>query len=257
MLKKQFKYLIVALGFALPLVTFAQQDYYLNLIEKGNNLYQNGFYDSAFSAYVEVETAGLQSFNLYYNLGNTAFKLNNLPTAILYYEKAAKINPQNPDLQHNLAQANAQIVDKIESIPPFFITTAIKDAAYFFTATQWAWVNIFWFLVAIIAIAGYLRIKKINLKVYSFYLAILALLLWSSSLYFGFKKYHLETNSNQAIIFQPSLTVKSEPSLNSTDLFVVHQGTKITILEQADTWCKISLADGNVGWVKTDTFQKI
>lgn len=90
-----------------------------------------------------------------------------------------------------------------------------------------------------------------------FYAGLIGLLLFFITLYFGVKKYNLETNNSDAIVFEPSLTVKSEPSENSTELFLLHEGTKISILDSTDNWHKISLPDGNIGWIKSETFRII
>ena len=90
-----------------------------------------------------------------------------------------------------------------------------------------------------------------------FYSGLIGLLLFFITLYFGVKKYNLETNNSNAIVFEPSLTVKSEPSENSTELFLLHEGTKISILDSTDSWHKISLPDGNIGWIKSETFRII
>ena len=90
-----------------------------------------------------------------------------------------------------------------------------------------------------------------------FYAALFSLVLSLTTIFFGIKKYNLETNNSNAIVFEPSLTVKSEPSENSTELFLLHEGTKISILDSTDNWHKISLPDGNIGWIRSETFRII
>jgi len=255
MLKKLYK---IALFFVLlPLFSQGQEDYYDNLMIQGNELYTEALYDSAINVYAEIEVAGLESFNLYFNIGNCAFKLNDLPTAILYYEKAAKIKPNDKDLNHNLNLANAQIVDKIEPIPQFFISRWIINISETFPSGIWAIFNLFFFLIFCISVGFYYKSLKPSLKITAFYIAFFGLIFSLITVVFGYNKFDLETNNNSAIIFQPSLTVKSEPSDNSTELFLLHEGTKISILDSTESWNKISLPDGNIGWIKSETFRII
>lgn len=255
MLRKLYNiFLVLAL---LPLASFGQGEYYNNLMAKANDLYSQSLYDSAITVYSEIEGSGLESFNLYYNKGNCAFKLNDLPSAILYYEKASKLKPNDKDLIHNLSLANAQIVDKIEPLPPFFISKWIVDSAELLHSNYWAILNLIFFIVFCLSAGFYYKISKPSLKVMGFYSGLIGLLLFFITLYFGVKKYNLETNNSDAIVFEPSLTVKSEPSENSTELFLLHEGTKISILDSTDNWHKISLPDGNIGWIKSETFRII
>lgn len=255
MLKKLYNiFLVLAL---LPIASFGQVDYYSNLMTKANNLYSQSIYDSAISVYSEIESSGLESFNLYYNKGNCAFKLNDLPTAILYYEKASKLKPNDKDLTHNLSLANAQIVDKIEPLPPFFISKWIIEFAEILHSNYWAILNLLFFFIFCVSASFYYKTSKISLKVMGFYAALFSLVLSLTTIFFGIKKYNLETNNSNAIVFEPSLTVKSEPSENSTELFLLHEGTKISILDSTDNWHKISLPDGNIGWIRSETFRII
>lgn len=255
-MKKQFNILVFIFSL-LALPTLGQSNYYQNTFEKANSYYAKGKYDSAITYYQEIERAGLASFELYFNIGNTAFKLNNLPLAILNYERASKIQSNDKDLKHNLDLANDQITDKIEAIPKFFLYEWISNLSNSMKSSNWAWLNLILFFLFLISLSVYLRIKSTSLKVFSFYGALFSLFLVFVSLALGIQRYQFETNNKSAIVFQPSLTVKSEPSENSTDLFLLHEGTKIKILEATESWSKISLPDGNVGWVKSTTFEII
>src|SRR5690606_33374954 len=116
----------------------AQNNYYENLFEKANVLYDQAQYDSSAQLYFQIYSSGFTSFELFYNLGNASFKRNHLPEAILYYEKAKKLKPLHPDLLFNLDMANAQIVDKIKPVPKFFVTEFWENQSFWFTPNQWA-----------------------------------------------------------------------------------------------------------------------
>lgn len=228
-----------------------------NLLEAGNQAYSSAKYTEAVSQYESVLGSGLESAGLYFNLGNAYFKLNNIPSAILYYEKAAKLDPTDENIKFNLALANSRIIDKMEPLPEFFLKTWWKSLMSTFSSDKWAKIGVASFILILIAIAVFIISGSILLRKISFWSGTLLFGLMALSIIFSIGEYRAYSKHDSAIIFTPTVTVKSSPSVSSVDLFVIHEGTKVYISDRVEGWTEVRLANGDVGWVKTDTFRTI
>lgn len=225
--------------------------------ELANKSYLDGNFEKAKEYYLEIENNGYKFFELYYNLGNTFFKLGDIPSAILYYERAKRINPSDPDLNFNLEYANTKIVDKIEPLGEFFLVKWYKDVKNLFSSDGWAYIFIvsIW-IIALLAILFFIS-YNLTVRKISFVSGIILILASLFILHFSISKRNEELDRNQAIIFVPSVYVKSSPDLSSTDLFILHEGTKVVILDKVSNWIKIQIADGNEGWIEQDKVEVI
>ncbi|MCK9398484.1 MAG: tetratricopeptide repeat protein [Bacteroidales bacterium] len=228
-----------------------------SLIEAGNQSYSSTDYTSAISQYESVLESGMESSSLYFNLGNAYFKLNNIPAAILYYEKARKLDPTDENIQFNLDLANSRIIDKMEPLPEFFLRTWWKSARDTFSSDRWAKIGVIGFILALVALTLFIVSVSIFLRKISFWSGILLLVLMLVSLIFSIEGYRDYSRHNSAIIFTPTVTVKSSPNDASVDLFVIHEGTKVLITDLVEGWSEVRLANGHVGWVKTEAFRLI
>lgn len=218
-------------------------------VELANNFYNQAIYDSALMQYQSVLDAGFESANLYYNMGNTYFKLKDIPSAILYYEKALKINPSDEDILHNLNIANAMIVDKIEVIPQLFFKIWWHTFYTMLPADTWAWISVFLFILTLAAAFMYLKANLSTIRKIAFFSGIILLFLTVASFGLASQKYYYTQQINEAIVFAPTITVKSSPTETSVDLFVLHEGTKVFLLDKTSGWQKIRIANGSVGWL--------
>jgi tetratricopeptide (TPR) repeat protein len=216
---------------------------------KANDLYAAGNYREAATYYSMIEASGEVSADLFYNIGNACFKQNILSKAILYYERAIKLRPGDPDITHNLTLANAMTVDKIEAVPEFFIFTWIKDIRHSAGADTWAWLSIILFTLCLLLFVLFFFAHNITLRKFSFFLSILILLgSMLCGIFAHYQKKELHDTST-AIITPAVITVKSSPDTSGKDLFILHEGTKVVILETLGEWQCIRLADGKQGWI--------
>lgn len=228
-----------------------------SLWEQANKFYIEGNFDQAIEIYQKINKSGYESAELYYNLGNTYYKFNVYPKAILYYEKALQLSPNDKDIQYNLELTNRYVVDKIEKIPTFFITEWIAGIRNLFSSDKWALISISSFVLSLLFITLYLISRKYNLKKLSFWMTFLFLILFLSAFYFSFKQKQFILNDDTAIVMSPSVTIKSSPDISGTDIFVLHEGTKVWILDQISDWLEIKLSDGTKGWLKTSDLEVI
>ena len=172
--------------------------------------------------------------------------------AIYYYEKALKLDPSNEEVQTNLAIANHAIVDKIEPVPQSFIVKFWCNTRALLSGDQWAWCSIAFFALLLVSAFLFLRSRKIGVRKLGFFAGIVFLLVFGLSVVFAAQQKYAYENQDQAIIMAPTVTVKSSPNAASVDLFVLHEGTKVTVLESSDGWNKVRIANGSVGWLEVD-----
>lgn len=220
--------------------------------EQANAAYNAGSYDTAVVMYQKIIDADMESVPVYYNMGNAYYKLHNYPMAIYNYEKALKLDPSNDDVQTNLAIANLAIVDKIEPMPQPFYVRWWQSARARLSGDQWAWCSIAFFALLLVALFMFLRSRRIGVRKLGFFGGIVFLVVFAVSVVFAAQLKQAAFNHDQAIVMAPTATVKSTPNESSVDLFVLHEGTKVTILETSNGWNKVRIANGSLGWLEAD-----
>ncbi len=235
----------------------AQGQEFDETLKKANSVYDQGLYDSAIVLYSSVLLANMESPKLYYNLGNAYFKNSNLPKAILYFEKARKLAPNDEDIEYNLNIANSMIVDKIERVPEMFYKHWWKYFYNMFNADTWTFLSLLIWTIFIVVLGFFILSKNRRSKKLTFYLASLFLFASIASFGLASQKYYYTKENKEAIIFTPTITIKSSPTKGSVDLFVVHEGTKVKIVDKVDKWFKIKIQDGSVGWIPMDAMEMI
>ncbi len=254
MKKLVFIYVILALNFS-PL--FAQQaDSLSAFIAKANGYYKQTKYDSALIFYNKVLNAGYTAPELYYNLGNTYFRLGDIARAILYYEKAYRLNPSDEKIRHNLEYANQFVQDDFPDVKVFFLKRWWKNLALSLRADAWAYISIGLFVLALALLFVFWFAKKISVRKAAFFSAIIAMVISLLTLSLSLENKHYVLNSGEAIVIAQS-SVRSSPSLQGTELFILHPGTKVKILSKNDGWYEVKLPNGSIGWMKKDDLEKI
>jgi tetratricopeptide (TPR) repeat protein len=236
---------------------FAQQAALQNLIEQGNQAYSSADYPTAIAQYESVLSAGYESALLYFNLGNAYFKDDNIPASILNYEKAKKLDPTDENVKFNLNLANSRIVDKMEPLPEFFLRTWWKSIRDTLSSDRWAKMAVSCFILVLMAAVLFIVSTSVLLRKISFWAGIAVISLMAFSLLFSISGYYEYSRHITGIIFTPTVTVKSSPTDNSIDLFVIHEGTKVFVSDKVEGWSEVRLANGSVGWVKTETYKPI
>ena len=228
-----------------------------SLFSLANQKYSEGNYDEAIKSYEEIIGSGYSSAALYYNLGNSYYKQNELTLAILNYERALKLSPGDEDIKYNLEIANQLVVDKINSLPEFFISKWIRQLRMGFSPNQWGWISIFpFFLTCSFALLFYF-LRSTTLRKIFLAAGIIMLLSSSTCLLFGVQQNKLFSERNTAIIFSSTVTGKSSPDNSGTDLFVLHEGVKVWIIDHLNGWLEIQLADGNKAWIPENSLERI
>jgi tetratricopeptide (TPR) repeat protein len=252
------KNLLIILGlFLLAAKVPAQSNEQQSIYELANQAYSSAEYGEAITQYEAILGSGYESSGLYFNLGNAYFKMNNIPAAILFYEKARKLDPTDENIKFNLELANSRIIDKIEPLPELFLKTWWKSARDLLSSDRWARFGIAGFILVLISFTLFIISRSVSIRKITFWSGVLLVSLTMLSLLFSLSSYREYSSQSSAIIFTPTVTVKSSPNEASVDLFVIHEGTKIFISDRVEGWSEIQLVNGNVGWVKTESFRPI
>lgn len=229
------------------LITQANTEQTLN---EANMAYAAENYEQAKELYLKIINQDYIAADLYYNLGNTYYKLNQIPNAILYYEKAAKLAPNDPDIAYNLKIASMKTIDKIEAIPPLFFVKYWQSLVSKYNSSTWAIIVICLFAITLFSILGIFYLKTKHFKRILLYTSLLFALFTITTVIISTQQYNKEKTHNTAIVFTPSINIKSSPNINGNDLFVLHEGTKLFIEKELNNWCQIRLANGNKGWIQ-------
>jgi hypothetical protein len=228
------------------------------VMDSALSAYSSGMYGTALEYYQYVlDSLNEESAALYYNMGNAAFKRNDLASAILYYEKALKLTPNDEDLIFNLGLANSRIPDRIETVPEMLFVRWYKDVTHLLTPDQWAYLALGLLVISLIFMALYFIAYRIATRKIGFWMGVVFFLCFIFSLTVSHQTAKEQTTHNTGIVFSASLTVKSSPEESSTDLFVLHEGAKVWILDQLNSWIKIKIANGSVGWVPAEEVEVI
>ncbi len=214
-----------------------------------NELYRGGKYPEAIQTYEKIVTNGYENPALYYNLGNAYYKTGNIPAAILHYERAKRLAPGDEDVLHNLRLANLRIVDKIEPVPRLFLVEWWDALVSLASAAGWGTVAIVALWVAATLLAAFRLVNGPLLQRMCLFSGLAVILFSIFAFTAGGIQSGREASENAAILFTPSSPVKSAPDERSTDLFVVHEGVRVDLLDVVGEWRKIRLADGKIGWL--------
>lgn len=225
--------------------------------EQANQLYRNGDFQQAALMYEQIVKNGYESGPLFYNLGNAYFKLHSIPAAILNYERAKRLSPRDEDIAYNLRLCNLRVVDKIDAIPPLFFLEWWHNFVNLLSSNEWGLLAVILLWCVVLSGAVFLVSHSFILRRVTFLFSFLSLLVCIVSIVGMIQRSRIERSDQQAIVFSQSVAVKSAPDIQSTDLFVLHEGVKVELLDGVASWKKIRLPDGKVGWMPVDGFQVI
>lgn len=219
--------------------------------------YKKGNYQQAIKDYEELLDNGV-SYEIYYNLGNAYYRIDNVTRAILSYERALLLSPNDDDVRFNLKMAQAKTIDKITPEPEMFFVTWYKYFINTMSIDGWANTSIISIILTIMFVLAYLFSNKILIRKIGFFGGIITLLSFVFANIFAFQQYYRLQNKNDAVIISPSVAVKKSPAKTSSDNFVLHEGTKVEILDRTvRKWVEVRIADGREGWIETDKIEEV
>lgn len=229
---------------------FAKADQAAIMLDSANTAYSKGDFSKAIELYEGIANKGLESSELYFNIGNAYYKSNNIALAILYYERAKKLNPSDEDITVNLKLANQKVEDKIEAAPQLFLTQWKNGIVDLMSEKAWSIFCIILLAIALILFSIFITSGNRSLKQAGFFGGMVLIISAFVTLFIAQQKYTQSKYNSDAIITSASVTVMGSPSEKGTKLFILHEGIKVNVTQENAGWSEIKIANGNVGWVK-------
>ena len=218
--------------------------------ENANSAYNAGQYENAVMLYKEILESGRHSAELYFNLANSYYRLNQVGESIFYFEKAKQLNPTDEDINVNSNFAQNMAIDAVEVLPKSQITQLREKTIDLFSQDAWAYFIILlaWFLVFFWGLYLWNKVPVIKRTFFIFSLVLGLLLMGSLSI--AVIKSSKTADTTYGILFNKKIEVWAEPNSRAEVLFLLHQGTKVQMLDQLQDWRKIRIANGSEGWIK-------
>ncbi|MBO4447518.1 MAG: tetratricopeptide repeat protein, partial [Bacteroidales bacterium] len=224
----------------------------------GAQAYTESDYSGALGLWMQISDSGLESPDLYCNIGDAYYKSRDLAHAILYYERALRLNPSHQAARHNLEFVSYEVRDRIDSVPEFFLKTWVRKLSWSLPSTVWAWLFLVLIAGTLAMLLLFLLSKGSAARRTGFFTGIALLVLSIFCLLFAARQRSDYSAREDAIITAPVVSAGSTPGGESSkDLFIIHEGTKVKVLENIGGWSNIELADGRQGWVRDESFEII
>ena len=228
--------------------------------KEASNAYAGKDFAKASQLYQSLADSGYESANLFYNLGCSYYKLNQTADAILYLEKAKKIEPGNDDIDFNLRLANLRVADKIETLPELSLVKKTKELLAAHSSRAWGYVAIFFLWLALVFLTVFLFVKQGVAKRITFFVGAVSFVLSITTFGFAWGQASREQSSRYAIVYATNTYIKSAPDKASLDLFILREGVKVELLENSGDWEKIKVPDAKgdkVGWIPKEMVREI
>ena len=225
--------------------------------QAANSLYQKQEFDSAAKVYEKLIAENKISPEIYYNLGNCYYKAGNVAKSIIAYDRALKLNPDDEDALFNLHVAELKVVDKIEPVPQIFYKRWIASVTDLFGTKMWSQLLLVLIWISFVMAATYVLSRTPSGRQLTFIITVIFIFLTLSTWFFSHQSYLQNEVNKSAIVTSASAYVKSSPDEKGNDLFIVHEGTKVDVLDEFSEWKKIRIANGSVGWMKSGEVEQI
>lgn len=250
---KRHTLILLVISMFLPYIVTAQND----VKQRADEAYSHEQYAEATQLYEVILAGGVESHEVYYNLGCAYYRQDELAKAIVNYERALRLKPIDSDTRENLALCYAQTQDHIEAVPQLFFVRWWHQFVSSLTVTWWLVLLLCMVALLMAAVAWFMLSRSLRHRRLSLACSGLAVLLVALTVGCVLQS-HADANSGDAaIVMLPMVGVKGEPMQGAADKFVLHEGTKVSMMEQQDQWCRIRIADGNNGWVESTQIEII
>lgn len=223
-----------------------------------DSLYEKEDFAEAVAVYEDIIANKGVSADIYYNLANSYYKLDDVARAILNYERALLLDQGDEDIRANLALARGKTIDKVTSASEMFFVTWWKGLVNSFSVDEWAVIGISSFVLMLIGILVYMFMSSLVVRKIGVYGALLLLFVTIVANVAAMYQRYSITHRDTAIVMSPVVSVKSSPSEASTDLFLMHSGSKVTITDKTmKDWVEVKLEEGKIGWVPLESIEII
>ena len=236
-------------------VNYAENE--LARMQQANKEYQSENYSIAIDLYKQLINDGNESAALYYNLGNAYYKSGSNAQALLWYERALRLDPTNEDIKHNIAFVNQKITDKIEPVPESAIAMIWNKFSHKLTANQWAILSIVFSSLLILALAAFIFGRSGGHRISGGIIFCLSIFILVFTIIFAAKEHNRFARHDEAIVTNMVTEAKSSPIEKASTLFVIHEGLKVQITKEVENYVEIRIPSGEKGWISKMAIEKI
>ena len=226
-------------------------------MQQANKEYQSENYSGAVDLYKQLVNDGNESSALYYNLGNAYYKSGSNAQALLWYERALRLDPTNEDIKHNIAFVNQKITDKIEPVPESAIEMMWNRSSHKLTENQWAILSIVFSCLLILALAGFIFGRSGGLRIGGGIVFCLSIFMLVFTIIFAAKEHNRFARHDEAIVMNMVTEAKSSPTEKGNTIFVIHEGLKVQITKEVENYVEIRIPSGEKGWISKMSIEKI
>ena len=227
------------------------------IFNRATEAYNKGEYEKAIANYNEILETGQHSAELYFNLGNSHYKLNQIAPSIYNYEKALLLSPNDLDIKNNLSYAQNMTIDAIEKLPETGLAKIYKTITGVMSFDQWSYTAVIFMLLFVILYIAFYFFSYATKKRITFIGSITSLFISIISAVFAFIQFNDFNLERPAIVFANEVQIKAEPNNRSEQIFILHEGTKVNVLEELNEWNKIKIIDGKTGWVSSESIKML
>lgn len=257
-MKHLYKIFILLCFACMPSMAMDMSKDSLDLLKmQADSAYANEDFENAERIYLQLAEQG-ESAVICYNLGCTYYRQDNIAKAVLWFERAAQLDPSDDDIRFNLAMARGKTIDRIIPRHEMFFVSAWKTLMHSQSVTEWAYWAIGAFVMFLLLVALYIYCSAVYLRKVGFFGAIIAVLMCVLFNILASSLRNYNNTHTAGIIMEPAVTVRSTPTKSGTDLFVVHEGTRVEIKDNSmRDWAEIQIADGKVGWIEKSMYEAI
>lgn len=246
---------IFAVCFLFSVSAFATEE--TDMKTRADEAYKNEKYEDAAKIYSKL-AASNESAEISYNLGCCYYRLDNIAKSVLWFERALVLEPGDKDIRTNLEMARSKTVDKIVPRHEFILFSFFRSLVKVMSLQSWTYTCIFLFALTLCSLLLFFFTDRMLLRKVGFSTAVVSLLMCIIGNICAYQQRTFTLNRRNGIVMSPAVTVKSTPSDNGNDLFVVHEGTRVEIIDDSmKDWCEVEIADGKVGWISRNTFELI
>ena len=253
---KKIQYILFVILFTMSAaVCYGDTDEQLLL--RADSAYQQENYTEAITLYEQIAANGNEGAILFYNLGNAYYKSGENAKALLWYERAHKLDPSDEDIQHNIAFVNRKIIDKIDAVPETLFAQWWRNVSDLLTERQWAILSLIGSFLLFLSIAAYLFARNGGLRTTGFVTLWISIIVIVFSVIFANKQKEKATQHTEAIVMDLVVDAKNAPNAAGKNLFVIHEGLKVQITNEMNGWVEIRLPNGEKGWIAQNCIEKI
>ena len=253
---KKIQYILFVILFTMSAaVCYGDTDEQLLL--RADSAYQQENYAEAITLYEQIAANGNEGAILFYNLGNAYYKSGENAKALLWYERAHKLDPADEDIQHNIAFVNRKIIDKIDAVPETLFAQWWRKVTDLMSERQWAVLSIIGSFLLFLSIGAYLFARSGGLRTTGFVTFWISIIVIVFSVIFANRQKEKATQHTEAIVMDLVVDAKNAPNASGKNLFVIHEGLKVQITNEMNGWVEIRLPNGEKGWIAQNSIEKI